>query len=59
MVKCPKCKCEEYEILYSDGYDFDEDNIRVSVRVECTECGKKFWVEELYKFKSARNVKGE
>lgn len=59
MVKCPKCNCEEYEILYSNGFNHYEDIIDVTLKVECAECGKKFWIRQLFYFESEENIKGE
>jgi len=59
MVRCPKCKCEDYEVIFIEGYDYEGDSVTADVEVECSECGKKFWIKERFKFKSAKNAKGE
>lgn len=57
MVKCPKCKCDEYDILYVEDYDYAEDFIVVTVKAKCLECGEEFWVKQLFNFESAKNIK--
>ena len=59
MVECPKCKSGRYDILYVEGYDYDELHVIVHAKVECAECGKKFWVKERFIFDGAKNEKGE
>lgn len=56
MVKCPKCKSEDYEEVYVDDYSYYGDEITVLIKARCCECKKEFWVKEFFTFDGAKNV---
>jgi hypothetical protein len=56
MVKCPKCKSEDYEEIYIDDYSYYGDEITILIKARCCECKKEFWVKEFFTFDNAKNV---
>ena len=56
MVKCPKCKSDDYDVVYLDDYTYKGNEICVLVRAKCCECNHEFWVTEHFIFKSAENT---
>lgn len=56
MVKCPKCKSNDYEVIYIDDYSYYGDEITVLVKAHCCKCKKEFWAKEFFIFDSAKNV---
>ena len=56
MVKCPKCKSDDYEVNYIEDYSYEGDKIIVLTKVHCCECEKEFWVKEFFTFDDAKNV---
>lgn len=56
MVRCPKCKSDDYEINYIEDYSYEGDKIIVLAKTHCCECEKEFWVKEFFTFDSAKNV---
>lgn len=56
MVKCPKCKSEDYEEIYVEDYSYECDEIITLTKARCCECGEEFWVREFFTFDSAKNI---
>lgn len=56
MVKCPKCKSEDYEVKYIGDYNYQGDEIITLANVRCCECNKEFWVKEFFTFSDAKYV---
>ncbi len=56
MVKCPKCKSEDYEVNYIEDYSYEGDEIIVLTKAQCCECKKEFWIKEFFTFDNAENV---
>lgn len=56
MAKCPKCNCEDYDVIYIEDHDYIGDEIILTVKVKCNDCGEEFWVREKYEFKNSTNI---
>ena len=56
MVKCPKCKSDDYEVNYIEDYSYQGDEIITLTNVRCCKCNKEFWVKEFFTFSDAKNV---
>ncbi len=56
MVKCPKCKSDDYEVNYIEDYSYEGYKIIVLAKAHCCECGEKFWIREFFTYDSAKNV---
>lgn len=56
MVKCPKCKSDDYDVLYIEECAYKGSEIITLVKVKCCECGKEFWVTEYFVFDTANNT---
>ena len=53
MVKCPKCKSEEYEVNYIEDYSYEGDEIITLTKARCNECENEFWIREFFTFEGA------
>lgn len=56
MAKCPKCKSDSYEVYYIEDYSYEGDEIITLTKARCCECGKEFYVREIFTFDGAENV---
>lgn len=56
MVKCPKCKSEDYEVNYVGDYNYQGDEIITLANVRCCECDKEFWIREFFTFSDGEYV---
>ena len=56
MVRCPKCKSDDYETSYVEDYSYDGDEVSALVRARCCECNHEFWVTEHFSFDTAENT---
>ena len=55
MVRCPKCKSEDYTISYIDEYDGDDNEVYRFSKVKCDDCGSRFFIKETFKFVDDEN----
>ena len=56
MVKCPKCKSDDYEVNYIEDYSYEGNEIIVLTKACCCDCKKEFWVKEFFTFSDAKYV---
>lgn len=56
MIKCSKCKSDDYDVLYIEDYEYHADEIIVLVKARCCNCDKEFWVKETFLYSEAENV---
>lgn len=55
MAKCPECGSEDYDVIYIEDTEYNTSYIDCLVKVRCENCGKVFWVKEVFEFGSSRN----
>ena len=56
MVKCPKCKSDDYETLYIEDTSYEGNEMVVLIKARCANCDNKYWVREFFNYSHADNV---
>ena len=56
MVRCPKCKDDDYEIIYIEDYTYEGNDVIVFAKARCCKFNNQFFVREFFDFISGENV---
>lgn len=54
MERCPKCDMDiEPDCIRVFNFDYDTDNVSVTVQYKCPECGGFYRKKEFFKYESS------